>query len=187
MQPIPDVYHEITPFLRNKDVYSLMLTNKEISDISGRYLRPTDRNFLRAAKANNVEVLRSLLRRTDVDPTFDNNLLIWYALRNSNQDVILTLLEDPRISSTVDVDRIFRTAYRNGYTDVVRFLLQDPRIDPSIEGNRALRTTSRAGYTDIVRLLLEDPRVNQTITRPPFRSILRETNQDVVDLLQQWI
>ena len=54
-----DLFHVICPFVSNKDLYSLIRTGREVSNISRRYLRPTQDNLLETIRKEDAVVVAS--------------------------------------------------------------------------------------------------------------------------------
>ena len=169
MQPIPDIqddlpilntdlFHVISPFIPDRDLYSLVRSGKEVSGISRRYLRPTQEDFNKALRAGDILVVENLLGYSQIDPSGDNNFAIRFASTNGHTKILKVLLEEDRVDPTVDNNMAIQLVSANGHTEVVKLLLQDERVDPSDDYKYAIRYTSHNGYTGIARLLLKDPK-----------------------------
>ena len=154
-----DLLHIISPYLSNKDICSVMRTGKEASEISRKYFRPTQEDFLLAIIKGNILVVRNLLGYSQIDPSANNNYAIRQASANGHTEIVRILLEDSRIDPAAKNNYAIRWASLKGYTNVVRLLLQDERVDPSADNNFAFHSAIQNDHTDVVKILLQDPRV----------------------------
>ena len=173
MQPLPDLqgdfsnlsrdlFHVISPFVPDEELYSLVKSGKEVSEISRRYLRPTQENFDKAVDKGDVAVVRNLLRYKQIDPAADDNYAIRSAIDYGETGVVKVLLQDKRVDPSANDNYAIRWASIDGRTEIVKLLLQDPRVDPSAKNNYAIQWASRMEHMEIVNLLLQDPRVSST-------------------------
>ena len=126
MDPIPDIVDEISSFLPNSDIYNMLQSNKEVSSIASRYLRPTQEDFKRAILNNDELSVEMLLQREEIDPSADDNWAICQASEKGYANVVEILLADPRVDPSVENNFAIRYASRN--REVARLLLQHPRI-----------------------------------------------------------
>jgi ankyrin repeat protein len=94
-----------------------------------------DLALLHSVHANNLQVLRAILRRVDFHPPSD---VFVFACRLQRLAVVELLVDDPRINPRVDRDAGLLTALRNEDADMVNFLMRHPRtkvvrLDPAFE------------------------------------------------------
>ena len=92
-----DLFHVICPFVPDEELYSLVKTGKEVSEIPRKYLRPTQENFLNAVRQGGLPVISNLLRYEQIDPSANNNEAIQLASVYGHIDVVKLLLQDPRV------------------------------------------------------------------------------------------
>jgi len=160
MSLIPDLYHEVSSYLPNSDLYSLLLVDREISKIAQTYLHPTQEDFRKAVSSGNVAVVRSLLRCPTIDPSFDQNFALQVACSNGYTEIVEMLLQDNRVDASTEDNYPIFCACKNKHTDVVRLLLRDPRVDPTVNRNSIIDWAAYLQQMDIIELLLRDRRVN---------------------------
>lgn len=91
--------------------------------------------LLHSVHANNLQVLRAILRRVDFHPPSD---VFVFACRLQRLAVVELLVDDPRINPRVDRDAGLLTALRNEDAAMVNFLMRHPRtkvvrLDPAFE------------------------------------------------------
>ena len=92
-----DLFHDISLYLPNKDLYNLMQTEKELHRISSRYLRPTQEDLERSIEYGDIKSVQKLTehrvitnedgvsqkiipRYSGIDPGDDDNHAIRRAL-----------------------------------------------------------------------------------------------------------
>lgn len=135
----------------------------EITKSILKYVDPSDRNnqaICDASAANNVEIIKLLLKDPRVDPSAQNNYVITEICRNNSVEIAKLLLQNPKVDPSTDDNMPIFVASVKGNTEIVRLLLQDPRVNPATLDNRALMTACRCGQVEVAKLLLQDPRVD---------------------------
>jgi hypothetical protein len=69
-----------------------------------------------------------LLKRSNLDPSFDNNATIRWACYHGQLEIGKLLLKDPRVHPCLVDNLSIWWASRNGHKAVVKLLLKDPRV-----------------------------------------------------------
>lgn len=92
-----------------------------------------------AADKNDIELVKILLSKPEVDPTENTKEGKRYKNDETNYPI--------------------RTAAKNGFYELTKLLLADPRVSPSAKSNFALKHSFSNGHFDVAQLLLSDPRV----------------------------
>lgn len=105
-----------------------------------------------AAAANNVAVLRMLLRR--FDPTHMSSVALDVVGAKSYAEVLAVLLEDGRVDPTYRNNALFRNVVQRGNTTLARMLLQDARIADTLNDAEELTADAEElGRTTLAELL----------------------------------
>ncbi len=120
-----------------------------------------------------VETLKTMLKSSSVDPTYNYNCSIRYAASNGHAPVVKLLLEDKRADPSAEDNDSIKSASENDHASVVKLLLEDERVDPlvgdeaillwddvDVESNGPLILACSSGSENAVRVLLEDLRVD---------------------------
>lgn len=79
------------------------------------------------------KILKLLLKDDRLDPSFDNNYLIWRASKSGNYKVVKVLLKDTRIDPCANNNRAIFSAVKNRSYGVVKLLLNYHRIQSNID------------------------------------------------------
>lgn len=85
-------------------------------------MRNLQDDLILAIKANNIDVVKSLLADSRVDPAARDNFAIRWASENGHVDVVKLLLADGRVDPAADDNYARRWASRNGHVGVVKLL-----------------------------------------------------------------
>ncbi|PRP85853.1 putative ankyrin repeat protein [Planoprotostelium fungivorum] len=122
----------------------------------------SDHDLLSAVEGGNIESLRFLLSRVELNPSREDIKLLSEATKKDSTEIVRLLLNDPRVDPSAADNKAIISAVEHGRTDAVQLLLSDPRVDPSVDDNYPIRYAAVEGHCEIVRLLLSDPRVDPT-------------------------
>jgi len=114
-----------------------------------------------AIENDDIDIVKEILTKGRVDPSYNNNKAISSAAYYGNTEVARLLLDDPRVDPSNNDNWPIRWASENGNTEMVKLLLSDSRVDPSANNNYALRFAKENRHPKVVRLLLADSRVSQ--------------------------
>jgi len=99
--------------------------------------------------------LRLLLSISDIDPSFDEQLLLTIACREQNKRMIKILLNDKRFDPTRNNNKLIKRVIFSKKVESLKILLNDPRVDYT-EDNHFLFIHSCAQYNRPVIKLLND-------------------------------
>ena len=131
-------YHlfvNLLKFCDKSHLFSLLLTSKEINELTWRHL---------------VDFLDLDLSEITVE-----NYI------NRNMESVDFLLRDSRVELNVGNNYLIGLACFYGDFKIVKFLLQDPSVYPNDENNYAIRVACMNGHMKIVKLLLDDHRIDE--------------------------
>src|SRR5688500_9482065 len=112
-------YHlfvNLLKFCDKSHLFSLMLTSKEIKDLTWRHL---------------IDFLRIDLNELYIDCCEDENL-----------ETIKLLLEDPRVEPDYHDNESILLASKYGQLEVVKLLLENSKVDPSFGNNEVIFSAS---------------------------------------------
>jgi len=87
--------------------------------------------FMIAAYRNHFEIVKLILKYTNVDPSADDNIILRTVACKGYLEVVEILLKDKRVNPprfTINL------AAQNGHLEIVKLLLKDKRIDPTGSG-----------------------------------------------------
>ena len=127
-----------------------------------------DKALLKAAKENNLEYARKLLRMPGVNKNAQNEdgeTALIIAARFGHTDMVQLLLEndvDVHIETNKGNPILYIACYM-GKLDIIQLLLAEPRIDVNKKkegGFSPLFIACLKGHVDVVKLLLAEPRVD---------------------------
>ncbi|PRP86042.1 LMBR1-like region-containing protein [Planoprotostelium fungivorum] len=145
----------------------------------------TNFDLLLAVERDNIESLRFLSTRNELDPSSeDNELLINVVQRDSTEmqettkpsevqpeghsDILQLLLSDSRVDPSARENQAIECAVYEGCNEILQLLLSDPRlllsasrVNPSLADNNTIRKAAEVGLSDIVQLLLNNPRATR--------------------------
>ena len=155
-------------FCEKKHLFPLLLTSKEIKDLTWRHLIDfleinLSEIFVNNCRNGNIEIIKFLIEDSRVDPSVRDNLSIIWASINGHLEVVKLLLQDPRVDPSARNNESIIWASNYGHLEIVRLLLQDPRVDPSSRDNCSIIRASNYGHLEVVKLLLQDYRINEEI------------------------
>jgi len=191
MSLIPDIYGEVSSYLENPDLYSMMQTSSEVAPIASRYLRPEakDNNaLLMAVNRNDPATVRRLLRYPSVDPNARDSSAIILALLTNRTEVVRELLRDPRLDLSND---ILSTILTGGFMigdrevpppniDIVRMIFNDPRFDVNSIDAKWL---FYGKYFDIIKELVLSPRLDDKKVESIFKRAVGYFNIDILEFM----
>jgi ankyrin repeat protein len=147
---------------------------------------PSEDNFALclAAINGNLDMVKTLLLDSRVDPSVDDNEALEFAALVGNTDIVSFLLKDPRITSISEYTLI--SAIKSGNPETLKVLLSDPRIDIS-KGSisvKLFRSAVEKNKLDIVNFLLSDSRFDPSLDDDVAIKIASKNgNLDIVKLL----
>ncbi|PRP86035.1 hypothetical protein PROFUN_05806 [Planoprotostelium fungivorum] len=129
-----------------------------------------------AIERGNIESLRFLSTRNELDPCIEDIQLLIIASTKGSMEIVRLLLSDIRVDPSTQDNEAIRNAVSEGHTETVRLLLSDPRVDPSAQDNYTMVRAVERGYRDrdnfairyaafkddseTIRLVLSDSRVD---------------------------
>ena len=142
-------YLPIEEFAKKKEPPKINLSLQELENL-----------LIKSCRTGNVWLVKVLITKFKVDPSADDNYIIYVAFFHVHLEVVKRLLKDPRVDPSIDNNRAIRWASSNGHLEIVEKLLQDPRVDPSDCVNAAIYCASERGHIKVVERLLQDPRVD---------------------------
>mgnify|MGYP003439498621 CR=1 FL=1 len=116
-------------------------------------------NLISGIMWNDVESVKSLLKY--VNPSVDENLALWIAIKRGYIDMVKLLLTDPRVGFDLEDGSAIELAAGIGRKEIVALLIADHRAR-SYHLISAVKAAAVYGYAEIVKLLLADPRVNES-------------------------
>lgn len=87
------------------------------------------RYYIQSEKPNK---LLELIEVTDIDPSFDRNMLIRWSSEKGNTEIVKPLLQDPRVDPSDFNNYAIRMSSIYGHTEVVKLLLKDRRVIDSL-------------------------------------------------------
>jgi hypothetical protein len=91
----------------------------------------SNRYFLWAVVNKKNDLVKTLLRWPQVDPSYRTNLALRIACEKGYLSIVHTLLQDSRVDpSAIENEAIFQASY-NGNADIVAELMKHPKCDPS--------------------------------------------------------
>ena len=179
-------YHLFVNLLRFCDrscLFPLLLTSKEIKDLTWRHLIDflginLKEIFNESCIDRNLETIKFLLQDTRFDPSVDNNDCITFASHIGNEEAVRLLLNDPRVDPSIRNNEPIRLACRLGcswmyeiytidesikkcYLEIIKLLLKDPRVDPSDKNNECIYISSKFEIMEIMKLFLQDHRIDE--------------------------
>ena len=158
--------------IESGDIHSLELlisANPKFFKSSGIVqLSARNRAFQRACAQNNMQMIKLLLMKGNVDASIDNDIAIGMAAEQGDLELVRTLLARPEVNPGATKNLALIKAIKNGHTDIVRLLIAHQKVDlairdvadRSMHSNYALSTASFYNRPDIVRLLIEDGNLN---------------------------
>lgn len=126
-------------------------------DVDLRY-----RGISEAIKYNHSKVITEIVKEGKIDPSVQNNYIIYYACKIGNLELVVELLKDKRIDPCNPNDMItpLGIACEKGHLEIVKELLKDKRVDPAEMDNIAIRRACTYGNLQVVKELLKDKRVD---------------------------
>lgn len=138
-----------------------------------------------ACRNGDLDVVRQLLRRNDVDPACQNNLPLRLACRYGHECIVKALLQK---SQSVDPssrnNEAIRLASSAGHYRIVRHLLDLGRVSPDALESQSLVLACINGHVDVVDILLGDGRVDMTaLVNAPIRYASAAGHKKIVDIL----
>lgn len=77
---------------------------------------------------NEPEKYLELLMSSDLDPSFDDNQLIWWASKRGHTKIVEALLNDNRIDPSTDDNSSIKLAKAYGRKEIVKLLFNDERV-----------------------------------------------------------
>lgn len=122
--------------------------------ISSINFTPKDILLLHCIKFNFINMVKKLMKETDVKLTTGDYYPIRWAAQKGQLEVVQCLLEDTQLDPILGKNHAFKTSAEYGQIDIVRHFIQDKQID-SAAHKYALNNASRNGHTKTVKALLE--------------------------------
>ncbi|KAJ3014825.1 UNVERIFIED_CONTAM: hypothetical protein HDU68_000116 [Siphonaria sp. JEL0065] len=110
--------------------------------------------FISAVSNGHVDVVRWILKATNLNPAANNNNAIRVAAGNGHADVVKLLLLNRKVNPAVMDNYPIRASAANGHANVVKLLLKSPKVDPLVEDCCALKVAAHSGHADVVELLM---------------------------------
>jgi hypothetical protein len=101
-----------------------------INEPNATYTEIIQRLLLDAATHGDIQSLNYLLMQTDVQTSYNNNVVLYEALDSSpeNIDAIARrIISDPRFNPNFVLQNLLTVATEHNQTEILRMLLQDPR------------------------------------------------------------
>jgi ankyrin repeat protein len=83
-----------------------------------------------ACKIGQPEILEYLIYVMNVDPTLDDNEMLFIAIENNRKDIVNLLLLDPRVDPSINDNEALEFAKMNKKNKIVEILLKDKRVNP---------------------------------------------------------
>ena len=133
-----------------------------------------------ASMNNRVDVVKLLLEDGRVDPTIENNLALYLAIKEGHVRVVKVLLEDGRVVPNMYDNNCIWLATRMGFHGIVKILLK--YLDPSIHDNICISNAAWNGCIYTMGLLLADPRVDPTAQN--YRAVKYACFRNKVEVLE---
>ena len=115
--------------------------------------------FVQTVKFNHLSAVKIMLQDERVDPSADNNIALFWAVKYRYEPIIDSLLADKRVLNNVNSDLLSPAASTNN-SPFVKRLLAFPNVDPSYRENEALVDAVRFRSIETVKILLNDRRVD---------------------------
>ncbi len=152
----------------HENVVRLLLVTRPEIDINHQLPARKQAFFLTTAAAvGNVEIVRMLLGKPDINVNIKSNAktALMYAAENGYEEIVRLLLSDGNITVN-EQGRAGLTALMyasmKGHSNVVRLLLERPNIDINIQNGyitTALILAIEKGHNDVVQILLSNPQI----------------------------
>ena len=179
----PEMVHSITSFCDPRTQAQCARVSKQWSTSIGW---DTLEQLYGACKTGNIELVKQLLRKPNLDPSRDENAALRVASKKGHTDVIELLLRDPRFDPSARDNEAIRVASAEGHIDAVQILMSDKRVNPAAHQNEALRRATNASNYVLVDLLLGDDRVDPNI---PLRSAIFNGDINMVEIVldEEWV
>lgn len=133
-----------------------------------------------------LHVVLKLLRLKDkigINPSLDDNRVIFWASENGHHEIVRELLKEPLVDLSV-LQKVMRFAMQCNHPKVVKELLINNQINPSFDNNTLISWASENGHLEIVEDLVKDDRVNPSANNNlPIRKASRRGHVEIVKVL----
>jgi ankyrin repeat protein len=142
----------------DEDILSECINNDDIGFfLQYNYLFGNHQNYFLhfAIDLNRVDMVKTMLEFSNVDPSDKDNLAIRLAAENGYSDMVELLLQDERVDPTANSNYALRVACHKQHHRVVRQLLKDSRVDPTLYDGLTLQLADD-NYKVLVELLKDD-------------------------------
>ena len=137
----------------------------------------------KAIHSSNVELVKTLLEKSSVNPSCYNNYAIGYASQYGDTEMVQLLLKDKRVDPSDNENHAIGWACYEQHVDIIKLLLKDKRVDPSCHNNHALQTAYQNDHYDIFNLLIGIPSIIKKIDLGYFPKYDRIHSSAMYDLL----
>lgn len=143
------------------DIYNILLSRPEFNDKSIFAVA-----LHKAINLRNVEMVKTLLNRSDVDinEVINGKTTLEVAAKIGNVEIFNLLLKRPEFDIMKDNcgNKAFKAAAFEGNLDIFKILLNKPEIDinDNSGGKTALKNAVFSGNLDLVKLLLNKNEIN---------------------------
>jgi ankyrin repeat protein len=114
----------------------------------------TNDEFVQYCIHGNLEKVKEGLKDSNVDPEYNSNISLIFAIKNNHLEVVKMLLQDPRVNPKYFNNYTIGLASEHGQYEIVKMLLKDPRINAGYDHNYSIRHAADNGHYKVVKLLL---------------------------------
>ncbi|KAJ2987511.1 hypothetical protein HDV02_006107, partial [Globomyces sp. JEL0801] len=140
--------------------------------------------FFTAVMRNHTNLLKLLLRHSDVLPHASSNFALTIAVQQGHLQSLILLLNDSRVDPTCRNNFALEITCKNGFVLCFQAILNHQDIDPSYKDNHLICFAASIGQTDCLRLLLNHHAVDPTTQNNyPIRIAAKEGHLDCLKLL----
>ncbi len=128
------------------------------------------------------EDILNIIRKTELDLSFDNNWLIIVSSERGQYEIVRHLLKDPNVDPSINKNSPFKWAVYGGHLRTAELLLMDSRVNPGDDDNEPFKISVIRGDTMMVELLLKSPKVDPSYSKN--FSIRIASNKGFVDIVK---
>lgn len=140
--------------------YTMKVSGVDPKEYNLRYMQETssptlgNNAFIVACFLGDIDMVNVLLKRSDVDPSYQENEPLKMACGFGHLDIVKMLVSLPGVDVTCDKNRALFMAAKRGHKDIVEYLLSFPGVDPYDNDAAAMKW---ARGEDIKRMLGSHP------------------------------